>query len=145
MDPRRALDLLKQWCDIDRMEDARKAGVDASQLPPLTFHWTLIQGANDDTKTIDDITLALKERRFANARFHLVAYNPPPLPKSTVTCHRTRDAVRVAALSSEASPKQLDYAFTALSSCFPDPSLSKRIARVGFDVHASCGTFFDAN
>lgn len=132
MDPNTALDWIKQWADHDRITAATSAGIDASTLPSLTFHWPLIAGVNDSAATIDGIAAALRARDFQNARFHLIAYNPPP---SSLNASLPSPGV-------EANNERYAYAFDTISKCFRDPSKSKRIQRIGFDVHASCGTFF---
>jgi adenine C2-methylase RlmN of 23S rRNA A2503 and tRNA A37 len=133
MNPFTALDWIKQWADHDRIIAAKNNGIDVSTLPTLTFHWPLIKGVNDDTKTIDDIAIALRDRQFSNARFHLIAYNPPPASTTNPS---------LPSPGTEANDEQYRYAFDTIAKCFVDPTKSKRIQRIGFDVHASCGTFF---
>lgn len=134
MNPHLALDMLKQWVDVDRHQCALEMGMDVHSLPPLTFHWPLIKDVNDSAHCIDDIVTAIRQRQFHHARFHLIAYNPPvPSPHLSSS---------LPSPSCESSLDRYDYAFQQISSCFPNPSLSKRIQRIGFDVHASCGTFF---
>ncbi len=94
---------------------------------PITFHWPLIQGHNDDVQDAQDLARMLKKDFYDTGRYQLVRFNSPDLARYK-----------------EASEERRRLVFDALTKAFDDPSRSKRIDRVGEDVFASCGTFFRA-
>jgi adenine C2-methylase RlmN of 23S rRNA A2503 and tRNA A37 len=87
---------------------------------PITFHWAIISGHNDDLAMNTRMAALLKSYNF-NGRFSLVQYNPHPNSQSSE--------------SSESRQKEI---LKIYESVFPK---SKQIPRVGFDVKASCGMF----
>lgn len=87
---------------------------------PITFHWAVIRGANDDLDNAHAIAKLIKEYDF-DGRFSLVRYNPHPNSQS-----------------SEAAPERLAEIHQILSSAVKS---SKIISRVGFEAYASCGMF----
>jgi len=109
--------------DPERALDKLRRWEDRSGIP-ITFHWPLISGQNDSDTDVDALVETIRSNGF-KGRYHLVRYNPPPKTTEVETPDERRAVV-----------------FRRLASAFPDPQRSKVIARVGEEVHASCGTFF---
>lgn len=90
----------------------------------LTFHWAFIDGENDSIDDLDAIIEVLAPYDF-HAKFNVVRYNPFSVKQG------------------KESPEEIvQRNFHYLSSFFGDTG-SRIVPRVGFDVHASCGTFYD--
>ena len=91
---------------------------------PITLHWTLIQGVNDDYQEVKQLRDEIA--KFAiRGKFNLVKYNNPP----NLNYHET-------------DPKKAKELFGILKTALIDPEeKSKIIPRVGKDVYASCGMF----
>lgn len=86
----------------------------------VILHWALIDGENDGVEQAA-ATAALANASGLRAEFNLVRYNPAN------------------GKSSESSEERIADYFEAISEMLP--GRSRRIAKIGPDVRASCGTF----
>jgi 23S rRNA (adenine2503-C2)-methyltransferase len=89
---------------------------------PITFHWAIIKGHNDDIVHVQQLANELKEYQF-DAKFSIVRYNPHENSQSEEADDEARNEI--------------------LKTLTPITKSSKIIPRVGYDVHASCGMFID--
>jgi len=110
MDPFEALKTLKAYQDITGNR--------------IAFHWTFIEGQNDDLFTVNRIAKTLKEYDF-DAKFNLVRYNPYSEKQGQES-------------SDEVLQRNFDILRDALNN-----DQSKIVTRVGYDVKASCGRFME--
>lgn len=92
---------------------------------PVTLHWAVIDGENDQLRVAEDIAEAV-ESSGLRAKFNLVRYNPYS-----------------PAQGAEASEDAIARTFNAVVRVMNGPK-SRVVPRVGFDVKASCGMFIDA-
>jgi adenine C2-methylase RlmN of 23S rRNA A2503 and tRNA A37 len=107
---------------------------------PLTFHWAVIKGQNDDLEENLFMRKEIQEKKFKDLKFNLVRYNPPEgLPKE--------DSEEV----SEDSLKKIFHMFESISSANEKEhekgninikrNASRIVDRVGKDAYISCGMF----
>lgn len=92
---------------------------------PLVFHWAIIENENDNLEENIKLAEIIASYKFENARFHMVAYNPP------------------SNASRESSKETKAKIFNILNTiAFPGQN-NKQIERIGLDVYASCGQFMN--
>lgn len=98
---------------------------------PITFHFALINGENDDMNDIKKLADTINQYDFTKTKVNIVRFNPPP----SLTNY------------SETSYGKIEQAFNILSSIMKDDKIvtnkSRIIPRVGRDVKASCGMFIN--
>lgn len=90
----------------------------------VVLHWAFIRGENDSVEDVDAVLDAV-EASGLKAKFNLVRYNP----------HDKRHG-------EESSEEHLQFLFDRIDTRLKMPG-SRIVPRVGVDVHASCGTFFE--
>lgn len=92
----------------------------------VVLHWAFIEGANDQDESIDAIAQAVTARGL-RVRFNLVRYNP----------HDQRHG-------QEPTEARLQQLFDRLGRQLNNPN-SRIVPRVGRDVYASCGMFWEGD
>lgn len=89
----------------------------------VVFHWAFIKNENDDYKSIIKICKEIKKRQI-RAKFNIVAYNP------------------FDDKSFESSKETIEQNINIIKQYFGENSC-QTLARVGYDVKASCGMFLN--
>lgn len=109
--------------DLRKYEEfTRELGVEY----PVTFHWAIIRGHNDDLESVRKTAAMIKKYGF-NAKFNLVRYNPHPATKTE-----------------EPDEQRLNDIFEIVAEAVgSNGARSYIVPRVGKDVSASCGMFID--
>jgi 23S rRNA (adenine2503-C2)-methyltransferase len=110
---------------------AKLNGYEGETLPSIIFHGAFIKGQNDSLELVHSMAEAIKRRQFIKSKFHLVRLNPHKLSGIE-----------------EPDEKRLQTIFEIMNDAVQNNTLtsdSRIIHRVGFDVKASCGTFFTDN
>ena len=105
---------------------ARLADFQQSTAQPLTFHWALIEGENDSLEDAESIARALRPYEF-QAKVNLVRFNAhESLPNQESSDARRAEILEI------------------VRAALVDPARKSRVVpRVGKDVFASCGMFFE--
>lgn len=97
---------------------------------PVTFHFAIIENENDNISEIKKMTDIIRDMKFTNSKFNLVRYNPHPSQPYK-----------------EPSMERLNEIYHIFRSACNDRNIltnkSRIVPRVGYDVYASCGMFFD--
>lgn len=100
---------------------------DSTDLP-LTIHFCLIEGENDNLDDIRAMATQLEEYNFNKLKFNIIAFNPDPNSEYK-----------------ESSPNTQKNVFDILKSVAKDTDIktnkTRQVARVGYDVKVSCGMF----
>ena len=96
---------------------------------PVVFHWTLIEGENDDPEECQQIVDLINCYGFDRTKFNLVRFNPHP---------KLADEYR------EPTEEKMNQLFELISDGMTEdvPHQKSRIVpRVGYDAYVSCGMF----
>lgn len=98
---------------------------------PITFHFASIAGQNDKIDEVKQMAEEIRKLKFSTTKFNLVRLNLHPNM----------------AQYSESDPARLTEIYEIMKSACCDSSIktnrSRIVPRVGQDVFASCGMFFD--
>lgn len=104
-----------------------KSYQDKSNLP-LTIHFCLIKGENDNLDDIREMAKCLEEYNFNQLKFNIIAFNPDPNSQYK-----------------EVSLNDQEIIFDILKKVARDEEIktnkTRQVSRVGFDVKVSCGMF----
>lgn len=90
---------------------------------PVRIHFAMIDGENDTREDMEMITTAIKDHKL-NVNFNIVRYNPGD--------DTSRETPEATILKNAEYLRELN-----------ENSTVQVVTRVGFDVKASCGTFFE--
>lgn len=97
----------------------------------VVFHWTFIEGENDDEESVEELVAEIRSRDFTNTKFNLVRFNPPD---------KLADTYR------EPEEERMNELFEIVSDGMTDevPHQTSRIVpRVGKEAFVSCGMFVE--
>jgi adenine C2-methylase RlmN of 23S rRNA A2503 and tRNA A37 len=98
----------------------------------ITFHFAIIENENDDIGEIKKMSEIIKNMNFKSTKFNLVRYNPHPSQQYK-----------------EPPIEKLNEIYDIFKSACNDNDIktnkSRIVPRIGYDVFASCGMFYDNN
>ena len=130
IDPRLALDKIKEY---------QMQCIDNHVSFPVTFHWTFIEGQNDNQNDVENLIKEIKSRDLIDAKFNLVRYNPHPNQnyQESPNYQELFDMV-----NSEIDSKETksDNKIPKLGEC-SNRTPSRIVERVGYDSYVRCGMF----
>lgn len=109
---------------LDKLIQYQKS---CKETPVISFHWTFIEGHNDNIKDVEKIANEIKKRGFLRTKFNLVRFNPHPTLKEN-----------------EPSIQKLNELFSVIQNVMTEKvnyNSSRIVPRAGPDVFASCGMF----
>jgi len=101
-----------------------------NSLNTLVFHCAFIEGENDNLDDVKRMADMIRSYQFRNTKFNLVRLNPYSNKTKGVMNESTK----------------LQEIFTIMNDCVTnklDTQQSRIVNRVGSDVYASCGMFYD--
>lgn len=120
IEPQLALDKLKEYQELSNQQGKKF---------PITFHWTFIEGENDNPEDLEKLLDCLESYKFTDSKFNLVRYNRHPN------------------LTENESPQYKEL-FEIVQKRINGEKLSKEgynpsqvVSRVGYEAYVSCGMF----
>jgi adenine C2-methylase RlmN of 23S rRNA A2503 and tRNA A37 len=115
-----------------------------TQWAPLTFHWAVIKGQNDDIEENLFLQKEILERDFKNLKFNLVRYNPPeglPIEDSQEVSDETLKTIFHIFESISNIDEKGNQSGNHQGKGSTKRNLSRIVDRVGKDAFISCGMF----
>jgi 23S rRNA (adenine2503-C2)-methyltransferase len=107
-----------------------------NKMNQIIFHCAFIESFNDDINEIKEMANLIKSYNFPNTKFNLVRYN----------AYENADIDKTLWKSKEVEQNKLDDIFEIMNDAMTNKvrhNKSRIIQRVGQDVYASCGMFYD--
>ena len=122
IEPQLALDKLKEYQELCQKQNI---------VFPVTFHWTFIEGENDNLKDLEKLLDCLESYKFIDSKFNLVRYNRHPnLDENESTDYQDLFKIVQNRMKGEMHSNQ-GYNSTQI------------VGRVGYEAYVSCGMFPD--
>lgn len=98
----------------------------------ITFHFAIIENENDDMNEIKRMANTIRDMKFKKTKLNLVRYNPHPIQEYK-----------------EPPLNKLNEIYHILQSACQDDAIttnkSRIVPRIGYDVYASCGMFYNTH